>query len=77
MTDQFKGLPCDRTDCSLSTREDIGVTLAYYPQIYNRAGERTDQGDMNTTTAVWNCSTCQRRFPRSTRAGISKWSVQP
>lgn len=74
MNDPFPGLPCDRQDCRISggtTRS----TLIHWEPIYNRQGERLDDGDPNTTFGEVRCFTCGRSYSYSTRRGVTRWAT--
>lgn len=74
MTDAFKGLPCDRQDCRLSGGATT-TTLVHWEPVYNRQGERLDDGDPNTTFGAVRCSTCGRSCSYSTCRGVTTWST--
>lgn len=78
MTDAFKGLPCERTDCALSAVSSMSTCMGWTP-VYGRDGQRLDDGDPNITASIYLCSTCDRRFGHRTAGGcnpLDEWSEE-
>lgn len=71
---RFADLPCERKDCQLVELPST-TTTAFYPMVYDRAGNRIDSGDQNTTFHEVRCQRCLRLFGRRTKAGVtSPWT---
>ncbi len=74
MTDQFKDLPCERTDCRLEQGMS-SVTVLYSPQVWRRDGTR-DNEDQNWARTDFTCLTCGNRLVRKWRGEDIQWQIQ-
>ncbi len=63
---------CDRDDCRvIGGNASVSTCMAWTP-VYDKQGNRIDDGDPNTSTTTYDCATCGAHWTVSTQFGETK-----
>ncbi len=69
----FAELPCERKDCRFAPGASTTTCMGWQP-VYDRNGNRMDDGDPNITTTSFRCLTCKREFSCRTQYNKQTWA---